>query len=105
MLKLTVKPGEYIDIGKEIRVVFAGGSANNLHILVDAPRDYNIVRSGVLEKNMKEQGADVHKIRTYHKDAELSNEAKEKIQKIISEERFKQKQKKHDKKNVKVKEH
>ena len=42
MLKLSLKPGEYIDIGENIRVVFSGGSANNIHLLVDAPREYNI---------------------------------------------------------------
>ena len=39
MLKLTLKPGDYIDIGENIRVVFSGGSANNIHLLVDAPRE------------------------------------------------------------------
>lgn len=41
MLKLTLKFGDYIDIGENIRVVssFFGGSANNIHLLVDAPRE------------------------------------------------------------------
>ena len=47
MLKLTLKPGEYIDIGENIKVIFSGGSANNIHLLVDAPREVNIVRSSV----------------------------------------------------------
>ena len=33
MLKLSLKPGEYIDIGENIRVVFSGGSANNICLL------------------------------------------------------------------------
>ena len=41
MLKLTLKPGDYIDIGENIRVVFYGGSANKIHIMVDAPREMN----------------------------------------------------------------
>ena len=45
MLKLTLKPGEYIDIGKDIKVIFSGGSANNIHLLIEAPREVNIVRS------------------------------------------------------------
>lgn len=45
MLKLTLKPGDFIDIGSEIKVVFSGGSANNIHLLVDAPRELNIARS------------------------------------------------------------
>ena len=43
MLKLTLKPGEYIDIGDNIKDIFSGGSANNIHLLVDAPREVNIV--------------------------------------------------------------
>ena len=45
MLKLTLKPGEYINIGDNVKVVFSGGSANNIHLLVDAPREIAIVRS------------------------------------------------------------
>lgn len=51
MLKLTIKPGEFIDIGKDIRVVYSGGSNGNIHLLIDAPRELNIVRSKVLAKN------------------------------------------------------
>ena len=39
MLKLTLKPGEYINIGENIKVIFSGGSANNIHLLIDAPRE------------------------------------------------------------------
>lgn len=50
MLKLTIKPGEFIDIGKDIRVVYSGGSEGNIHLLIDAPRELNIVRSKVLAR-------------------------------------------------------
>ena len=49
MLKLTVKAGEYLLVGDEIKVVFTGGSGNNMHILVDAPKSMNIARSSALE--------------------------------------------------------
>ena len=39
MVKLTLRPGEFIDIGENVRVIFSGGSANNIHLLVDAPRE------------------------------------------------------------------
>ena len=55
MLKLTLKPGEYIDIGKDIRVVFSGGSANNIHLLVDAPRELDIARSNSTTYKKKNQ--------------------------------------------------
>ena len=45
MLKLKLKPGEYIRIGEDIRVVYTGGSTGNCKIMVDAPREYEVVRS------------------------------------------------------------
>ena len=53
MLNLTVRPGEYLQIGEDIKLVFVGGTNNNLKVMVDAPRKYNIVRSTVLEKHAK----------------------------------------------------
>lgn len=87
MLKLTIKQGEYICIGDEIRVIFSGGSANNMHILVDAPRKYNIVRNKVLEKTLPEE--EKSSLPTYYKEDGLSHEAKEKIRKIIVAEKRK----------------
>ncbi|OLA13819.1 MAG: hypothetical protein BHW22_06050 [Eubacterium sp. CAG76_36_125] len=51
MLKLTIKPGEYINIGDDVRVIYSGGSEGNIHLLIDAPRELNIVRSKVLARN------------------------------------------------------
>ena len=50
MLKLTLKPGDYISIGEEIKVVFSGGSKNNIHLMIDAPREMNIERNSSLRK-------------------------------------------------------
>ena len=55
MLKLTLKPGEYIDIGDNIKVIFSGGSANNIHLLVDAPREVTIVTTSA-QANQSNQG-------------------------------------------------
>ena len=76
MLKLTVKAGEYLLVGDNIKVVFTGGSANNMHVLIDAPKSMNIVRSTALENEVK-----------HHRERELSKEAKEKIKAILMEER------------------
>lgn len=54
MLKMTMSPQEYIQIGNDIKIIFTGGSKNNMHILIDAPRKYNVVRSKVLEQNIRE---------------------------------------------------
>lgn len=82
MLKLTLRPGEYIDIGEDIRIVFSGGSANNIHLLVDAPREMNIARCNA--GGYKKQ-RDV-----YYKEAGISSEAKDEIRKILMKERKKQ---------------
>ncbi|MDE7313454.1 MAG: carbon storage regulator [Eubacterium sp.] len=87
MLKLTVKPGEYLLIGNEIKLVFAGGSSNNLRILVDAPKSMNIARSSALEKKMMEE--EPGNMVTHYRDQELSKEAQEKIKAILMEERRK----------------
>ena len=45
MLRLTVSPEEYLMINDNIKIIFLGGSKNNMRIMVDAPRDVHIVRS------------------------------------------------------------
>ncbi len=84
MLKLTVKPGEYLLIGNEIKLVFTGGSKNNMHILIEAPRTMNIARSTALEKyGVAGPGNEVK----HPKDRELSPQAQAKIKAILMEER------------------
>lgn len=81
MLKLTLKPGEFIRIGKNIRVVFSGGSANNIHLLVDAPREVNIARNTAGKK-----GTDS----PYYREKGISEEAKREIAEILMREKRKQ---------------
>lgn len=52
MLRLTVSPEEYLMINDNIKIIFLGGSKNNLRIMIDAPREVNIVRSAALENSM-----------------------------------------------------
>ncbi len=49
MLRLTVSTKEYLMINDNIKIVFLGGTQNHLRIMVDAPREVDIVRSTVLE--------------------------------------------------------
>lgn len=37
MLKLSLKQGQYVNIGDDIRVVYVGGSGNHARLLIDAP--------------------------------------------------------------------
>lgn len=52
MLRLTVSTEEYLMIGDNIKIVFLGGSKNHLRIMVDAPKDVEVVRSKVLENKI-----------------------------------------------------
>jgi carbon storage regulator len=81
MLKLTLKPGDFIDIGNEIKVVFSGGSSNNIHLLVDAPKELNIARS-TAGKNKKSS--------PYYREKGISEEAKKEIASILMREKMKQ---------------
>ncbi len=52
MLRLTVSTEEYLMINDNIKIIFLGGSKNHLRIMVDAPKEVNIVRSTVLENKI-----------------------------------------------------
>ena len=85
MLKLTLRPGEFIDIGENVRVIFSGGSANNIHLLVDAPREITIARSSVAKKkDTTEPGAG-----RYYKESGISDEAQKEIVSILMREKRK----------------
>ena len=50
MLRLTVSQEEYLMIGDDIKLVFLGGTGKHMRIMIDAPKDVNIVRSSVIER-------------------------------------------------------
>lgn len=50
MLNLTIRAGDYFTIGDDIKVIILGGTRNNVKVMVDAPRNYAVVRGDVLEK-------------------------------------------------------
>ena len=50
MLKLSVRPGEYLIIGDNVKVIFTGGIGKNLHVMVDAPKEVPVVRSKAAQK-------------------------------------------------------
>jgi carbon storage regulator len=82
MLKLTLKPGQYIDIGEDIRIVFSGGSSNNIHLLVDAPREVPVKRSNA-GGNTTNSG----KRTEYYSEKQMSQKAKREITEIIMREK------------------
>ena len=85
MVKLTLRPGEFIDIGENVRVIFSGGSANNIHLLVDASKEVNIARNSAgKKKELPEQSA-----RTYYREKGISEEAQREIVSILMREKRK----------------
>lgn len=81
MLKLTLKPGEFLNIGENVKVIFSGGSANNIHLLIDAPREVSIERSSA---GLAKKGAN-----PYFKEQAISKEAQREIAQIIKREKAK----------------
>lgn len=51
MLRLTVSTEEYLMIGDNIKIIFLGGSKNHTRVMLDIPKDVNVVRSKVIEAN------------------------------------------------------
>ena len=82
MLKISLKPGQYVNIGEDIRVVFAGGSGNNIRLLIDAPREVPIARN-TAERNPE------RKKDSYYKENPISEEAQQEIKRILWNERTK----------------
>lgn len=50
MLRLTVAQEEYLMIGDDVKIVFLGGTGKHMRIMIDAPKEVNIVRSSVIER-------------------------------------------------------
>lgn len=54
MLRLTVSTEEYLMIGDNVKIVFLGGSKNHLRIMVDAPKEVDVIRSKVIENKISD---------------------------------------------------
>ena len=76
VLKLTIKPGEFINIGDDV---------------IDAPRELNIVRSKVLARNSANSSDSDKKtsrfISPYYAEQGLSPETLNKIRRLIKEDK------------------
>lgn len=77
MLRMTVNTEEYLQIGDDIRIVFLGGSRNHTRVMLDIPKEVNVVRSRALEKRA---GTDEEraKIARYHAEPELEEKYRKK---------------------------
>ena len=82
MLKISLKQGQYVNIGDNIRVVYVGGTGNHGRLMIDAPKEVKIAR-GTVEQN-PERRKD-----TYYPEPAISKEAQDEIKKILWNERMK----------------
>lgn len=80
MLRMTVNTEEYIQIGDDIRIVFLGGSRNHTRVMLDVPKEINVVRSRALENHAKTQE---EKAKISHYQAEPELEEKYRKKKIV----------------------
>ena len=87
MLKISLKQGQYVNIGDNIRVVYVGGTGNHGRLMIDAPKEVNSARSTV------EQNPERRKD-TYYPEPAISKEAQDEIKKILCNERMKAETKK-----------
>lgn len=69
MLRMSVAAEEYLMIGEDIKLVFLGGTGKHMRIMIDAPREVNIIRSSVLEKNTTDP-AERAKLPRYYREEE-----------------------------------
>ena len=69
MLRLSVKDEEFLMIGEDIKIVFVGHCGGYTRVMIDAPREVNIVRSKALEKKLKDPALQAT-IPKYYKETE-----------------------------------
>lgn len=77
MLRLTVSTEEYLMINDNIKIVFLGGTKNHLRIMIDAPKEVNIVRSTVLENQITDP-EEKAKLPKYYAEPELDEKYRRK---------------------------
>lgn len=97
MLKLTVRPGDFIMLGEDIKISFCGGERTNIPIGIEAPKSIPIVRNTA--RDVKDfEHVDMGK--KPYVESKISAEAKEQITAIIAKDRWQNKQKKQAERNL-----
>lgn len=82
MLRMSVKNEEYIMIGDDVKIVFLGGGGGQTRIMIDAPKEVNIVRSRAIEKRIEDPEL-LAKMPKYHKEPEQKEKYKKKSKVVI----------------------
>ena len=82
MLRMSVKHEEYLMIGDNIKIVFLGGGGGQTRIMIDAPKDVNVVRSSALEKRITDP-EELAKLPKYYREVEHPEKYKKKSKVVI----------------------
>jgi len=83
MLRMSVAEEEYLMIGDNIKIVFLGSSGRHMRIMIDAPREVDIVRSSVIEKKIQDPALKA-KLPKYYKEEEHPEKYKQKKNVIMA---------------------
>lgn len=83
MLKLTVNTEEYLLIGDDIKIAFLGGSKNHTRVMLDIPKEVNVVRGKVLEKRTTDP-EEKKKLVHYYAEPELPEKYRKKKVQVSS---------------------
>lgn len=83
MLRLTLSTEEYLMLGDDIKIVFLGGTGKHLRIMIDAPREVDILRSSLLEKRITDSEIRA-KLPKYYAEPEHPEKYKKKKKVIIA---------------------
>ncbi len=83
MLNLTVNTEEYLLIGDNIKIAFLGGTKNHTRVMLDLPKEVNVVRGKVLEKRTTDQ-EEKKKLAHYHAEPELPEQYRKKKIRVSS---------------------
>ena len=80
MMKLSLKKGERLNIGEDVKIIYSKGNGEKITLQFDAPKELIIARSTV--------GGNIRP-REYEPDQMISNKAKKKIQEVLKNEKVK----------------
>lgn len=82
MLRMSVKNEEYLMIGDDVKIVFLGGGGGQTRIMIEAPKEINIVRSKAMEKRIQDPEI-LARMPKYYKEEEHPEKYKKKSKVII----------------------
>ena len=82
MLRMSVKNEEYIMIGDDVKIIFLGGGGGQTRIMIDAPKEVNIVRSRAIEKRIQDPEL-LAKMPKYYAEPEHPEKYKKKSKVVI----------------------